>query len=34
LPGTKDNYSFVIVMGVMASCAALMLYFLRRFRLW
>jgi zinc transporter len=34
LPGTKDNYSFFIVMGVMASCAALMLYFLRRFRLW
>jgi zinc transporter len=34
LPGTHDSYSFLIVMGVMAVCAAFTLYLLRRLRLW
>ncbi len=34
LPGTHDPYSFAVVMGVMAVCAAVTLYLLRRFRLW
>jgi zinc transporter len=34
LPGTHERYSFLIVMGVMAVCAAFTLYLLRRLRLW
>jgi zinc transporter len=34
LPGTHDHYSFAVVMGVMAVCAAVTLFLLRRLRLW
>jgi zinc transporter len=34
LPGTKDPSSFWIVMGVMAGCAAITIFLLRRLRLW
>jgi len=34
LPGTKDPASFWIVVGVMACCAAITIFLLRRLRLW
>lgn len=34
LPGTHDGHSFAIVMAIMAVCAAVTLYLLRRLRLW
>lgn len=34
LPGTKDPASFWIVVGVMATGAAITIFLLRRLRLW
>jgi len=34
LPGTHNNYAFLIVMSVMGVCAVFTLYLLRRLRLW
>jgi zinc transporter len=34
LPGTKDPTSFWIVVGVMAGCAAITIFLLRKLRLW